>query len=145
MKKIGQYVANQTLTASPAELILMLFDEGIRSLKKAEAAFDTGAPERFEMISAQLLHTQDVIRELMLSLNMEKGGDVAANLKRIYDFMLRHLVQANVEKDKTAVADVRELLATLREAWLQVVEKEQESRNTVTTQSFTQNHILAAG
>ena len=145
MNKIGKYVANQVLTASPAELILMLYDEGIRALKKAEAAFAIDTPERFEAIHNHLVHTQDVIRELVLSLDMEKGGDVAKNLKPVYDFMLRHLIHANQEKKLQPVVDVREMLTTLREAWQQVLEKEQDCKDAPARVSYTENHILAAG
>lgn len=148
MNKIGKYVANQVLTANPAELIMMLFDEGIRTLKKAEAAFAIETPDRLETIHNHLIHVQDVLLELSYSLNHEKGGDVAANLGRIYDFMLRHLKYANVEKQLQAVTDVRELLTTLRDAWQTVVEKEQDSPkddSAATRLNFPTNRILAAG
>ena len=148
MNKIGKYVANQVLTANPAELVLMLFDEGIRTLKKAEAAFAIETPDRFEAIHNHLVHAQDVLLELNLALDHEKGGDVAANLGRIYDFMLRHLKYANVEKQVQAVTDVRDLLTTLRDAWQTIVEKEQESPkddSAATRLNFPNNRILAAG
>ena len=145
MSKIGNYVANQVLTASPAELTMMLFDEGIRTLKKAEAAFATETPARLEIINNHLIHAQDVILELSLALDMEKGGDVAVNLGRIYDFMLRHLRQANVTKSLPPVEEVHEMLTTLREAWQHVLDKEQESKDPAPRLSFANNHILAAG
>ena len=146
MNKISKYVANQVLTASPAELILLLFDEGIRSLKKAEAAFAIESPERFESIHKHLTHSQDVILELSLSLNMEKGGEVAQNLGRIYDFMLRHLRQANAEKQLQPVIDVRELLTTLRDAWQQVMEKDLSAAEPhPRIHNFSNNRVLAAG
>lgn len=145
MNKIEKYVANQVLTASPAELIMMLFNEGIRTLKNAEAAFAMESPDRIATINNHLLHTQDVIQELKLSLDLEKGGDIAMNLSRIYDFMLRHLIHANAEKSLQSVVDVRELLTTLREAWQQVVEKEKESIDTYPRRGITNNRILAAG
>ena len=146
MSKIGKYVANQVLTASPAELILMLFDEGIRTLKKTEADFALETPGRFELINNHLIHAQDVIRELSYSLDLEKGGDVAKNLGRLYDFMLRHLIQANIEKKVQPVTEVREMVTTLRDAWQQIVEKDQASKEDTSPRlNFTRNQILAAG
>ncbi len=147
MNKIGKYVANQVLTASPVELVLMLFDEAIRSLKKADTAFALDTPARFELINKHLTHTQDVIRELLYSLNMEKGGEVAKNLDRLYAFMLVHLTQSNVQKNPQPAAEVREMLTTLREAWQVVLEKElaQETKDTPARLHTAHNHILAAG
>jgi flagellar protein FliS len=148
MNKLGSYKQNQVLSASPAELILLLFDEGLRSLKKAEAAFAIETPDRFESISKQLLHTQDVLMELSLSLDLEKGGEVAANLQRIYDFMIRHLSKANSEKLIQPVIEVHHLLTTLRNAWQEVTEKqlagEPDAAHPATT-TGTSQRILAAG
>ena len=145
MSKIEKYVANQVLTASPAELIVMLYDEAIRTLKKAEAACAMESPARFEIINNHLVHTQDVIRELSLSLNMEKGGEVAINLARIYEFLQHHIRKANIEKKAQPAIEARELLTTLREAWQQALEKEHGSSETVPRLSFANNRILAAG
>ena len=145
MNKIGKYVANQVLTASPAELILMLFNEGIRSLNKTEDAFALETPERIAVIHNHLMHAQDVVRELSYSLDMEKGGDLAKNLGQLYDFLLRHLIQANIDKKLQPVVEVREMLITLRDAWQHVVEKDQESKDTTPRQDVPNNRILAAG
>ena len=145
MNKIGKYVANQILTASPGELLVMVYDEGIRTLKKAEAACAIEGPERIEMINKHLLHAQDVLVELSLSLNMEKGGEVATNLARLYDFMQRHIRKANVEKSLQPITEVRELMTTLRDAWQQILEKEQTAQDAAPRLNFTNNRILAAG
>jgi flagellar protein FliS len=147
MNKLGSYKQNQILSASPAELILMLFDEGLRALKKAEAAFAIETPERFEAISTHLLHTQDVLMELSLSLDTQKGGEVAANLQRIYDFMMRHLSKANSEKIIQPVIEVHHLLTTLRNAWQEVTEKQLagEPAAAPPAATGTAQRILAAG
>ena len=88
MNKIGTYLQNQVMTASPAELTLLLFDEGVRSLKKAQAGFTIETPERFEIINNHLVHAQDVIMELSMSLDLAKGGEVAANLQRIISIII---------------------------------------------------------
>jgi flagellar protein FliS len=102
----------------------MLYDEGIRSLEKAEEAFIMDGPDRIEKISNSLLHAQDVITELAISLDFDKGGEIAQNLHRLYDFMINHLSHANVKKDLKAVQDVRKMLGDLKEAWVEVAKKE---------------------
>ncbi|MBN1676884.1 MAG: flagellar export chaperone FliS [Kiritimatiellae bacterium] len=120
------YRRTHVMTASPMELILMLYDEAIRSLTTAEKALAvTGDdPGRFEAINNALLHAQDVITELSVSLDMERGGEIAVNLQRLYDFMVHHLAEANAKKALQPVKDVREMLNDLREAWEQVTKKE---------------------
>lgn len=105
-------------TASPGKLLLMLYDGAIRNLDNARQAildYDTAASHK------HLLKAQDIILELMCTLNMDY--DIAKNLYSLYDFMYRHLVQANVKKDPEMVAEVRELLAELRATWDQAVKK----------------------
>ena len=51
---------------------------------------------------------------------MENGGEVAENLSRLYDFMTRHLVDANLKKDLRALQDVRQMMTELRDTWNQV-------------------------
>jgi flagellar protein FliS len=145
MNKISSYLQNQVLTASPAELILLLFDEGLRTLKKAETAFAIETPDRFEVINNHLLHVQDVLMELSLSLDLEKGGELAANLQRIYDFMMRHLSQANSAKVIQPVIEVHHLLTTLRNAWQQVTELQLAGEGSEDRPAATSQRILAAG
>ncbi len=145
MHKLGKYVENQVLTASPAELILILYDEGLRTLKKTEAAFAMESPDRFARINDQLLHAQDVIMELSVSLDMEKGGEVATNLQRIYTFMIDHLSHANAEKTLQPVREVQQLLTTLRSAWQQVLEQTLAGEGSGPRPPTTTPRILAAG
>jgi flagellar protein FliS len=55
---------------------------------------------------------------------MQQGGEIAENLYRLYDYMNYRLVDANMEKDLSGIIEVRDLLSTLREAWVEVVKKE---------------------
>lgn len=118
------YKQNIILSASPMELIVMLYDEAIKSLSSAESAFRMDGPEKIQEINNSLIHAQDVITELAVSLDMEKGGEIALNLHRLYDFMLDHLAGANASKTPKPVEEVKNLLCELRESWKQVAEKE---------------------
>jgi len=144
MTTARKYQELNITTASPMELVLMLYDECLRSLDKAEKAFEKEDPERIETISNNLLHAQDLITELAVSLDMEKGGEIALNLQRLYDFMVNHLSRANVNKEIRPIHEVRKMMSELREAWTEVAKKE-PPREHATTQSAMSGSIRIAG
>jgi flagellar protein FliS len=123
MAELNQYQKTAVNTATAMELVLMVYDECIRSLDKAEEAFKLEGPERIEPIGNHLRHAQDAITELSVSLDMERGGEIAENLNRLYNFMTNHLSQANLKKELQPVRDVKEMLVDLRGAWSQVAEQ----------------------
>jgi flagellar protein FliS len=124
MNNTPDYRQKQIMTATRMELVLMLYDECIRSLQRAEQAFNEEGPKQVEAVSNAILHAENIITELAVSLDMEKGGDVAHNLHRLYDFMLHHLSRANVRKTRQPIVEVRDMLGELRDAWRQIAEKE---------------------
>ena len=125
MKTVQHYQAVNVNTASPMELILMLYDECVKTLEKAEKSFAIEGPDRIEQINNNLLHAQDIITELAVSLDLEKGGEIALNLQRLYDFMVNHLSYSNVNKDLKATADVKRMMMDLRDAWREIASKEE--------------------
>ena len=113
-----QYETQKVLSASPMELVLMLYDGGLRALSGALAAFDIRDDlERLNGIHEQLLRAQDFITELACSLDMERGGELAVQLNRLYEFMLHHLAMANSGKKRQPVEEVQKMLADLRDSW----------------------------
>lgn len=124
MYNARKYQETQIMTASPMQLILMMYDECIQSLEKALIAFEHEGPERIQNINNNILHAEDVITELAVSLDMDKGGEIAQNLHRLYDFMIFHLSQANVKHEVKPVQEVKKMMTELREAWGKVAEQE---------------------
>lgn len=114
------YRVNQIQMASREQLLIITYDIGIRSCSAAERAIDVND---LEQINANLQRAQAVIRELMVTLNIEEGGDVAASLMRLYDYMYYQLVDANVKKDATPVKLVRQMLEELKATWLEAIGK----------------------
>jgi flagellar protein FliS len=112
-----QYQRMQAETAPPGELVLMMYNGAIRFLnlakKKIEAKDIGGANDA-------LLRAQEIVLELMVSVDVATGP-VARNLFDLYEFMHRHLVQANVRKDIGMVDDVIGLLKGLLPAWEQAI------------------------
>jgi flagellar protein FliS len=117
------YRANAVLTASPGQLVLMLFDGALRALANARAGFARPAEDgrRFETINSQLLKAQAILSELQGSLNHDAGGEVSRTLAPLYDYFLRRLVEANIRKDEAPVAEVERLLRELRDAWAEML------------------------
>ena len=118
------YKRKQVESATPGQLIVMLYDAAIENLTKAEMALEDTKPESIEAYHNNLINAQDIITELMTSLDMDQGGDIAKNLYKLYDFMHYRLIDANMEKDAQAIAEVKELMAGLRTTWVKVAEEE---------------------
>jgi flagellar protein FliS len=114
------YRENQIRTASREQLLLITYDIGIRSCVAAEIAIGS---RDIEGANNNLKRAQAVVRELMLTLNRDAGGEVVENLMRLYDFLYNRLVEANVKKDAGLVASVREMLESLRATWSEAIEK----------------------
>jgi len=108
------YQTTQISTATKEQLLLITYDIGIRSCQIAEGALEE---KDYEIANKELVRAQNVIRELMITLNVERGGDIAENLMKLYDFMHRYLVQANIDKDVSKVSIVANMLKELRQTW----------------------------
>ncbi len=116
-----QYQSQAVETASPAKLVLMLFDGALSSITRAEQAMTTGRTDAAwrEAANGELQRAQRIVEELLVSLDVERGGQLAANLATLYDFCLDRLTTANLSKDPAQLPAVRDTLAGLREAWEQ--------------------------
>ena len=114
------YQATQIATATKEQLLLITYDIGIRSCQTAEGALEE---KDYEVSNRELVRAQNVIRELMVTLNVDRGGEVAESLMRLYDFMHRYLVQANIDKDSSKVSIVTNMLKELRQTWEEALMK----------------------
>ena len=109
----ARYIADSVATASPAKLLLMLFDRLILDLTRGEQALLAGdRPEA----NNHLKHAQDIVTELHVSLRLDVW-DGAAGLAAIYAFVETELVNANVRGDVAKVKAVRDLMEPLRDTW----------------------------
>ncbi len=117
------YQAQAVLTASPGQLVLMLFDGTLRFLGHARDALESTdeSPRRIEAINTNLLKAQNILAELQATLNLEAGGEYAANLDRLYDYYLRRLFEANLRKDVKPVIEVEKLVRELRDGWAEML------------------------
>jgi flagellar protein FliS len=120
-------VDNQTSVTgrSPIELILLVYDRIADQLRAAEVAI---AADRRADLGEAIRQATDLISQGLLSaLDYDRGGEIAINLARLYDYSLRRLLHANLRRDVEAVREVAGLLADLREGWA-VIERGQTGR-----------------
>lgn len=113
-KILRTYRAASIGTASPGELVLMLFSQALKDMKEASSAIDS---KDFATCHARLTRAQDIINELKGSLNMESGGEVARQLEVLYDFLYYTLVTANLKKDKSLIERAIKVTAVLKDGW----------------------------
>lgn len=123
------YRANAVLTASPGQLVLMLYDGALKAMAIAREAFAQPGddPRRIETINTQLLKAQAIIQELQGGLNMEAGGEFARTMQRLYDYHHRRLLEANIRKQVEPVIEVERLVRELRDAWAQMLSQQPEA------------------
>ncbi|RRJ96247.1 flagellar export chaperone FliS [Opitutaceae bacterium TAV4] len=117
------YQRQSILTASPGQLVVMLYDGALRFMALARENFKLPATDhhRIEHIHNALLRAQAILRELQATLNHDAGGEVAANLDRLYDYHIRRLDEANRRKDEAPIIEVEHLVGQLRDAWAEML------------------------
>jgi flagellar protein FliS len=117
------YRENSILTASPGQLVLMMFDGALRSMALAHAAFDRPKSDfrRIEIINRELLKAQAIFTELRGTLNHEVGGDYAKTMDPLYQYFNRRLIEANMGKELEPLAEVEQLFGVLRDAWAEML------------------------
>ncbi len=120
------YKETKIKTASPGSLILMLYSEGIKQLNFAidKMNVEKIPAKDIEVISNHILKCQEIITELMASLDLEAGGEIAQNLLSIYSYFNQQLLQANVKKDYKPLIPVKDMMTELHKAWQEVISKQ---------------------
>ena len=107
------YRQSAVLTATPEQLVVMLYDGARRFLHHASVAMQAGDIETCHL---KLRRAESIISHLRNTLDMEQG-EISARLQSIYLFCNRHLGQARIERDPKKIEEVSNLLGELREAW----------------------------
>jgi flagellar secretion chaperone FliS len=109
-----RYQQTGITTSNPMKLVLMLYDGAINFLKDS---IDHLAKKDIKNKNLSITKARNIIEELNNSLNTEIGGEFALHLRKLYFFMNRHLLQANLNNNAQAIREVIQLLSSLREAW----------------------------
>jgi flagellar protein FliS len=112
-----RYLESRVLSATPLELVRLLYQEAIGAVQDARHHLANGKIlERSRAISK----AGAILTELATALNHEAGGELAARLAGLYDYMQRKLLEANFQQVDPPLAEVLGLLATLAEAWTEI-------------------------
>ncbi|MDR2493755.1 MAG: flagellar export chaperone FliS [Spirochaetaceae bacterium] len=125
---LSAYKETRVKTAGQGQLIMMLYDEAVKQLDRGLDLLKKNSkgkkdPGRIEEITKALLKTQEIITELSVSLDFEKGGEIAKNLFSLYSWFNHEIVEADISKDMERVANVRAMLNDLRTVWGEVTAK----------------------
>lgn len=123
-----QYLETQVQTASPQELVLMLYDSAIKQGRMACRAIEK---KDYEKSHRSLVRMQDILHALIDGL--DHTIPLAQNLYALYDFMLHELIVANTKKDVQKVENVLEFLVDLRETWAQALERYRQEKSSIST------------
>ncbi len=117
-------------TASPGHLVLMLYEGAISFLEKSLTGFAYTDPLEFnQTINNNVIRAQAIIHEMNARLDMERGGEISENFRRLYNYYNRQLQQANFKKNKEPIEEVLGHLRGLRDSWAEMLR--QGSANTV--------------
>lgn len=117
--KVG--VGTAVSTASPHQLIVLLFEGARQAVIVARAGIESGdVPKKGAAITKAI---DIILNGLRASLNLEEGGNLAQNLYALYDYMARRLLHANLNNDKAALDEVLNLLSEIHGAWVSIGDK----------------------
>jgi flagellar protein FliS len=111
---LSRYKRTEIETAPPLKLLLMLYDGAVARSESAAECIRRGD---YEAAHRSLIKAQDILTELMVSLDPDAGAAPIRELFGLYEYMHRLLVQANIRKETSPVEEVVRILTDLRDAW----------------------------
>ncbi|TCS91597.1 flagellar protein FliS [Keratinibaculum paraultunense] len=115
---LNQYKQNAVFTATPEELTLMLYDGGIKFMNIAKYNIENKDLQRAH---EALIRAQDIIVELNSSLNMEY--ELSTNFRKLYEFILDRLIDANIQKEIKPIDEALEILMEMRDTWKEAMQQ----------------------
>ena len=123
-KVTNTYQQANVLTANPAKLVIMCYEEAISNVKLSRDAY---IARDYEAKGKALLKALDIIHELNTSLDMERGGEIAKNLRALYLYINQALIEADLKKNLTVFDAVIRMLEELEFAWRELALGKPES------------------
>lgn len=140
--KTKKYLQTQIATASPEQLLLMLYDGAIRFLGRGREFM---VEKKYYESHEDLIRVQKIVVELMCSLDREKAEELSGHLTSLYLYMYQKLIEANVEKNLEKIDEVTSLLTTLRSGWREAVQSLRTARPSTGTDGPGLNPPQAPG
>lgn len=114
-----KYQATRISTATKEQLLLITYDIGIKACHAAENAMlakGNNAPD-YDLANREIIRAQEVVRELMVTLNRDKAGEMGDKLIQLYEYMYQLLIEANMKKEPENLRTVRSMLEELKQTW----------------------------
>lgn len=112
---LNKYQNDSVMTASPMDLVVMLYDALIKQIKLSDIFLEN---REYEKVNRHLSRAEDIVSELLCSLDL--SYPISEELMKLYDFMLQELIQINLQKDRSRISPLLEIVESLREAWVSV-------------------------
>jgi flagellar protein FliS len=137
------YGTQKVMTASPVELVALLYDKAIVSLREAASAIEAGDVNARWKANNK---ATEIVTHLANTLDHDQGGEVAQNLEKLYRFILDRLFEVDMKNDAQAALDVIGLLEPLRDSWRALAEQAPEAAGPQSgAQSGTQSGAQSGG
>ena len=111
------YRQTEARSRSPLELVVMLYDGGVRFVGEA---IDADAKREIARRGQAISKAIAIVGELQSTLNVDSGGQLAVDLDKLYGYIQQRLLDVTMKKDTAALQEVQKLLTTLRDAWSQI-------------------------
>lgn len=130
---VNQYKQNEIETATPEQILILLYDAAIRFLIKAKQAIEE---KNIQETHNNIVACENIILEFMSTIDMKNGGDLAQRLYNLYDYFYNTLVEANMQKDMRKVNEVLTHLKGLRETWQKAINISNKEKSEVEGQDL---------
>lgn len=118
------YQENSVFTATPGELTLMLYNGCLKFINQAKHAIEIKDIEKKHLYISK---AQNIISELIITLNMDY--EISKEMRRLYDFINRTLIEANIKNDVKKLDQAAELVTEFRDTWKQVIQLNRQKQH----------------
>lgn len=115
---LNKYQSESIMTASPIDLIIMLYEGLIKQVKLADMFLEQ---RDYERVNQHLSKAQDIVSELINSLDLRYS--LSTDLMRLYDFLLQELLEINLHKERERIPAILDIVGNLRSAWVEIRNK----------------------
>ncbi|WP_457568575.1 flagellar export chaperone FliS [Desulfurobacterium sp.] len=117
---VNPYLKMDVETATPLKQLIMLYEKAILCMFVAAEAIENGD---VKTKINNILRAHDIVRVLNASLDMERGGEIARNLRSLYDFIEESLLKVNASNDVDLLKKLIDIMSELKGAWEELESK----------------------